>query len=655
MLRAFKHSLGGLASGTLLLLGVQSALLAAPTTYLHVTDPTCLGNSPCFADIESALQGVDNGGTVILLSDITGSIRDTESRQNITLMGISDTIEIATQILLEETVTGWTIKDLQITNSCIIQDVAGSLTIDNVTANIIKVGDLTQDTTANLTVRNSTVRGEGAISILGTPGASLGGSVLIENNVAGSVRIQLNVDTGPPTTLDADVTIINNELLNAGGISVLGNGTSGEGGINGAIDYSHNSSSADDAKFGVITFGNVTGDIAGPVTLDDNQLAWLAVLTTGSIAGGLGQLTVTNNTVEALEFVANGGAIAGPVLIRDNDVLDLGGHTGLDNPLILIDGQGVGDVTIEYNTAPDADVVTRATDGVVFGTARILGNQAGLLTLDSQGGDFGSPLTVVGNFLPLAADPRLSKITIRALEGGDSAGGTIAGNSSDELIVNFEGFLTADLTTNGNLVREQSTLISSGNLGGANHTLTGNDLQGNTLLNGLDSLVRFNRLGGDISVIQGTAVDASLNWWGCNAGPGAPGCSEPLTAGLLVSPWLTFGGEAVCSGSRAVATFDLLTASDGSTPSGNVTPGSIVVATIDGTVINSPVSLLDSAGCSNIDVQEGIDNPTISLFLDAETVLSVPDCTTGESLPPCTLFADGFESADTSTWSTTVP
>lgn len=614
-----------------------------------------MGSTPCFEDVESALQNVDDGGTVILLSDITGSIRNTESRQNITLMGVSDTIEVATQILLEEPVTGWTIKDLQITNSCIIQDVVGSIVIDNVTANIIKVGDLTQDTTADITVRNSTVRGDGAISIIGAPGASLDGSVLVENNVAGSPRIQLNVDAGPPTTLDASVTIVGNQFISGGGISVLGNGTSGLGGINGAIEYSHNSSTAADAKFGVITFGNVTGDIAGPVTLDDNQLAWLAVLTTGSIAGGIGPLTVTNNTVEALEFVANGGAIAGPVLIRDNEVLDLGGATGLDNPLVLIDGEGLGEVTIENNMAPDADIVARATDGVVAGAARIVGNRAGLLTLDSRGGDFGEPFVVVGNFLPAAADPRLSKMTIRTQSVGDGVGGIIGGNSADELIVNFEGFLTGDLTTSGNLVREQSTLISTGNLGGANHIVSGNDFRGSILINGLDSLVRFNRLSGDISVIQGTTVDASLNWWGCNAGPGEPGCSEPQTAGLPVTPWLTFNAEAVCLGSRAVATFDVLTASDASTPSGNVTPGTVFVATVDGTVINSPVSLTAGAGCSNINVQEGVDEPAISILFDAETVLSVPDCMPGSPLPPCALFADGFESADTSAWSITVP
>jgi len=639
-----------LAAG--LLPTVAPVLHAAPTTYVHATDPGCLGNSPCFPDIESGLQNVDHGGTVVLLSDITGSIRDTEGRQNITLMGMPDTIEVSSQILLEEVVTGWTIRDLVITNSCILEDISGSVTIDNVTANIIKVGDLTQDTTAAITMRNNTVRGDGNLAIMGLPGQSLGGTILVEDNVAGSVRIQLNVDAGPATTLDSTVTIIDNQLVNAGSVSVVGNGTSGVGGINGPVDYIRNTSSALDAKFGVLTFGNVTGDIAGHVSLIDNQLAWLAILTTGSISGGMDQLTATGNLVEALEVVANGGPIDGPVLIRDNEVLDLGGFTGLDNPLLLIDGAGIGDIIVETNTAPDADIVVRATDAVVYGEARMAGNSAGLLTLDSRGGDFAQPFEVVGNFLKTSNDPRLSKLTIRAQSGGDGAGGTIQGNSADELIVNFEGFLTGDLTTTGNLVREQSTLLASGNIA-ASHSLTGNDLAGAILINGLDSLVRFNRLAGDIAVIQGTTVDATLNWWGCDEGPGQPGCAEPTTAGFPVDPWLTFDGDAVCDGNRAVATFDLWTASDASTPAGNTTPGLVTVTSPDGTVLDNPVNLVDGAGCSTVLVPAG--DPSISMQLDSETVVAIADCQTPTVLPVCGIFTDGFESGDTAAWSNTVP
>lgn len=642
----------------LLSVALSSGVDAAPTTYLHETDPSCLGNSPCYLEIEEALQNVANGGTVIILSDITGSIRSTEGRQNVTLMGAEPFVVVTSQILLEEVVTGWTIRNLEMTTSCIIEDVAGSITLENVTANIIKIGDLTQDTTADIVIRDSMVRGTGPLSVIGAPGSSLGGSVLIENNQAGAINVKLHVAGGPATVLSADISILGNVTINAGGISVLGDPTSGAGGMTGAIEYRNNTGTALDAKFGVITFGNVTGDISGPVTFTDNDLAWLALLTTGSIAGGvLGEVTMTGNVVEALEIVTNGGPIAGPLLIENNEVLDLGGHTGLDNPLLLVDGDnGLGETSISNNTAPDADMVARADNGVVSDVVRVIGNSAGLVTVDSRGGDFGAPFEVIGNFLPTSTDPRLSKITIRSLTNGDGAGGLVSGNTADELIINFEGFLDGDLVTTGNVVREQLTVVSNGNLGGATHTMNGNDFQGANLINGIDSTVQFNRFGGDVSVIQGTTVDATLNWWKCNEGPGAAGCSDTLTAGFPVSPWLTFNGATACSGSSAVATFDLLTASDASPTIGNVTPGTVVVTSLDGTVIDSPVALAGGAGCSRVDVLPGEANPLVLMSLDAELVADADSCASGPPLPPCiSIFADGFESGSTSAWAITVP
>jgi hypothetical protein len=654
MRRRLSDSLPRAACALLALLALPPILAAAPTTYLHATDSQCGGNSPCFMTIELALQNVDHGGTVFILSNITGSIRDTEGRLNVTLRGMPATVLVSNNIVLDEPVTGWTIRDLRVATNVRVQDVIGSLTIDNIDSGPIQVGSLTQDTNASIVVRNSTVAG--LISILGEPGSSLDGSVLFQNNVAGSARIHLNVAAGPATRLDADVAILDNQLASGGGIAVLGVGSAGTAGITGEIDYIGNSSSAPTAKFGVIIHGDASGNISGPVTFHDNQLAWLAVLTTESLAGSIGRLTITENTVEALEFQAVGGAINGPVLVQNNQVLDLGGHTGLSYPLILVDGEGLGEVRIENNTAPKAYVVTRgAAPGVVGSKVWMTGNQAGLLTLESVGGDFADTFTVSDNFLAASADPGLSRLTVRALSGGDIVGGVISGNSTDDFVINIEGFLTGDLTTSANLVREQATIQSTGNAGGAIHSLTGNDFPGSLLVNGLDSLVRFNRLTGTISVIQGTTVDATRNWWGCNAGPGQPGCGQPQTANLPASPWLTFDGEATCNGSRAVATFDVLTTSNGSTPGGNTTPGSVVVTTPHGTVVDNPVLLVGGAGCSTVFVNPGVDHPILTMQLDAQTVIDTADCTIGATLPPCTVFADGFESGDTSAWSTTVP
>lgn len=285
---------------------------------------------------------------------------------------------------------------------------------------------------------------------------------------------------------------------------------------------------------------------------------------------------------------------------------------------------------------------------------RALGNTAGLLTIDSQGGDFLQPIEVVGNLLPTSDDPALSRITLRSSAGGDLPGGLIRSNTTDELTVNLSGFLTDDMSTTDNLVR-QLTVLNANGVVGATHVVSGNDFRGSVSLNGLHSTVQFNRIGEGIAVIPGTTVNATLNWWLCNEGPDQPGCSEMQTAGFPVSPWLTFSGEALCDGSHAVASFDLLTASNGATPAGNVTPGSVAVSTPQGTVLGSPVELSEGSGCALIDVQPGTNNPTITMQLDSESIVSTPDCSTGPPPPPCALFTDGFESGDTSAWSTTVP
>ncbi len=219
------------------------------------------------------------------------------------------------------------------------------------------------------------------------------------NNTAGALNVKVNVEPGPTTDLDADIIMSENVTVNGGGISILGVDAAGYGNINGSIVYSKNTGTAPDAKFGVILYGDVSGDISGPIRFHANDLSWLAVLTTGSSGGAIGSLTMTNNLVESLEFEAIGGPILGPVIMRGNRVLDLGGATGLDNPLILLHGSdGMGRVTIENNIAPDADLVVRASNGLFSGEAVLRNNTAGLLTLDSQASAFSEVFEVVGNF-----------------------------------------------------------------------------------------------------------------------------------------------------------------------------------------------------------------------------------------------------------------
>ena len=57
----------------------------------------------------------------------------------------------------------------------------------------------------------------------------------------------------------------------------------------------------------------------------------------------------------------------------------------------------------------------------------------------------------------------------------------------------------------------------------------------------LESGMSLNQLGKQTGVanIGGGIVNATENWWGCSAGPGANGCASVSGSGVLSVPWLT--------------------------------------------------------------------------------------------------------------------
>lgn len=624
-----------------------AAAVAAGTTWVHATDPTCGGNSPCFATLSLGIANVDDGGTVIVLASAVDKIVDNHGKRNITVRGVNDAVLLTGNLNLaaDEPAVGWTIQDVNFTLGIVIRSIAGSITIDNVGAAAIKLGDFDQDVAANITIRGVSMQQDPAalISIIATAGADIGGSIMIENCV-GIYAININADVLPadPALITADITIRNNDVLQGGGINVRGIDAAGPGDITGPIEFSGNVMSPLTGKFGVTLFGDVTGGIAGPVTFDGNNGAWLAVLTTSTLAGTIGALTFTNNVAEAIEVVATGD-LGGPVNVSDNQVIDLGGGTGLDNPLLLLDGSPLSaDVVVENTTAPAADIVVRSSVGALTGTVRMENNTAGLMTLDSRDGDLMMPFTVSGNTLPPAAAP-LSTVTIRSLNGGDSAGGSIIGNSADRVTINFAGALNGHLTTSLNTVGADATFIAAGGAGAGTHTVTGNDFRGFSYFDGMSSSVRFNRVVDRMTVVAGATVDGRYNWWGCNAGPNQPGCSTASIGVFEFSPHLILRSALSCVPPDLTVSFDLLEASDGAVPAGNTTPGTVTITSTAGTVTGSPAVLVGGAGTALVSLPQGTAQATVTSELDNQAV---------DTLWPCAslIFADGFESADTTAW-----
>lgn len=637
---------------TAILTSLPFAVFSAQTTYVHPTNPACLGNSPCFTTMAQALDNVDSGGTVIVLADTSEVLNDTHGKRNITIKGEPNTVTVDANVNLADAVLhGWTIRDLNFTQPIVIGDITGSLTLVDLSASAIKIGEFTKNTDATIIVRGVTIvpGGSGSIWVEANPGFDIDGSITIEDNIDVKA-ININVHAADdPAFLAADIVVSGNDIDVGGGVRLLGERSAGSGQISGSISISGNTMSALDGKFGVIVHGNVIGDITGPVSFHDNDAAWLACLTTESIEGSIGRVTFTDNTVEALELVTNGRPLYGPVLVSGNQIFERDGPWALPTPIVLVNGFGIiGNVTVENNSGSEADYRVRSSDGVFEGEVKIIDNTALRLSLDSLGGPFLLPFTVTGNELPQTPDP-FSKITIETQSQGDMPGGTITGNVCDWLRIIIGGSLTGPLNTSGNIAREQTTFLASGGQGAGLHTVTGNDFQGTSFYLDIDSLVRFNRHGGDVTVIAGTSADARYNWWGCNDGPGASGCSEPRTAGFSYTPWLTFNVHARCNiWPNFRIDFDLLTASDGSSPSGNVTPGTVTVSTPDGIVNTSPVPLVNGVGTTTIALFGDVHTVATTIALDFESAVSTRDCPT-----PDELFSDGLEIGDDSAWSIT--
>ena len=112
----------------------------------------------------------------------------------------------------------------------------------------------------------------------------------------------------------------------------------------------------------------------------------------------------------------------------------------------------------------------------------------------------------------------------------------------------------------------------------------------------------FNRIAGNDRGIQlddtGELVDAENNWWGCNAGPGLPGCDTIFGAGAAnvdATPRLILRVAAnptsVVVGKSSAITADLTQNSSGATPSSNEFPDGVEVgfgATFGSIVPSSP-------------------------------------------------------------------
>jgi hypothetical protein len=126
------------------------------------------------------------------------------------------------------------------------------------------------------------------------------------------------------------------------------------------------------------------------------------------------------------------------------------------------------------------------------------------------------------------------------------------------------------------------------------------------------------------------AIDAENNWWGCNAGPGAPGC-DTINASADANPWLTLrltrtpGGATAAGGTVFTLTGDIIINSDGQDTSGidtilDGTPVAYAVVSGGGTVAPTSTGTVNGVTTATYTAANACGPATVSATSDDQTV-----------------------------------
>jgi hypothetical protein len=410
---------------------------------------------------------------------------------------------------------------------------------------------------------------------------------------------------------------------------------------------------------GILIVQGATADVAGttvtqiqdPATFGNQTGSGIQIGGTGSQAvGEVGHATITGCTVTAYQKV---GIIVGRSgstgTIADTVITGVG-----PTPMIAQNGIQIGpgsasgtvsNTTISGNhftgTGSGADGVESAGVLNFISTSSVTGSTI----TDNDLGVSSSPAGATAAGLALGSADLISADVGATATGPGAAvtGNTLSGNSFENLILR-QG--TSNVT--GNTITGSNIGISLV-AGGSVDTVA--DIESNTITNNgngglstpgggirarlgsgatttVQATVHFNRIvGNSVGLANTTAatVDATLNWWGSNAGPNATG-SDTTSGAATTSPWLVLTASAapavIGPGGTAVVTADLTTDSAGATHAAapffpDHTP--IAFSATGGTI--APASVPTASGkASSSFTSTAAGAGTASATLDSQTV-----------------------------------
>jgi len=285
------------------------------------------------------------------------------------------------------------------------------------------------------------------------------------------------------------------------------------------------------------------------------------------------------------------------------------------------------------------------------------------LTLSGAGADRTSITGVAGNkFFTItltSADTTIEGFTIRrpaGVENSIAISWGYQGSGSTVRNTVITGYPTGIYVSSGvdGATITNNTISGNGNgilleARADNVTIASNNITGNNVkslepeggagirflseFTGSGNRIAFNRIAGNVDGMginnqSTTVLDATNNWWGCNAGPGEDGCNT-VAGPVNLDPWLTLtvttDTAELQSGEEATVTASLTTNSDGDdTSSDGTVPNGILV---DFDVDPANAGMLDPANTSTAAgaatttfTAEAAGEATISATVDAQTV-----------------------------------
>ena len=285
------------------------------------------------------------------------------------------------------------------------------------------------------------------------------------------------------------------------------------------------------------------------------------------------------------------------------------------------------------------------------------------LTLSGAGADRTSITGVAGNkFFTItltSADTTIEGFTIRrpaGVENSIAISWGYQGSGSTVRNTVITGYPTGIYVSSGvdGATITNNTISGNGNgilleARADNVTIASNNITGNNVkslepeggagirflseFTGSGNRIAFNRIAGNVDGMginnqSTTVLDATNNWWGCNAGPGEDGCNT-VAGPVNLDPWLTLtvttDTAELQSGEEATVTASLTTNSDGDdTSSDGTVPNGILV---DFDVDPADAGMLDPANTSTAAgaatttfTAEAAGEATISATVDAQTV-----------------------------------